>query len=926
MKGKGTSGVPALVFLLGTLAWCSISFADAPSARASETTQTAHSVAWVEQTSGTIGEGLVLLRGRGDWQKALVSDDFREDLNTTWSERTDLSRAPMRRRNERLSAAPRTYMTTKELAAGVIGKQPTGCLSGKIVYLSGGHGWTCDITSSSMWYTQRPLTFGIVEDFGNLDQANMFADFCWRAGATIVPLRPLGNQPVERVVDNTSPQARFEGRWYTSKSPIYFGKWYDAAPYYFAIASKEETAVARYQPFIPVSDYYPVYCWARDGADRVTQTYRIRHAGGVTEVQVNHRRVGKGWIYLGEYYFNRGSDGFVEVTNEVSDPADADGKHVVIADAIRFGNGLGDTNRGGGISGHPREEEAARYWAERALPIGAPPQYDVMDSSDQDNNVGTPPRTTAYMNRESEGTFFDRIYLGFHSNAVGGRGVVGLFGKDADKRPDHQVEFAELVAKQLNEDLTTTGAIALPVPWNVRKKLTDSHINFGEIRRDAINNEMCATIVEVAFHDNPLDAILLRDPQFRQFVARSMLKAITRFLYAHSGNSSQPVFPPEPPRLISAVALTTSSVALQWLPPAENPVGGDAPEAYRVYYSRDGFSLDGGRIVGLTTGTVITDLPTTGPHYFRIAAVNRGGESAPSRLLGAYCSTEAPTRERVLVVSAFTTFSEDVALTQSEPLGLGSPLHAGGDFVRLIPRKMNAGNYVSHWGNALAANNVSFDSIASEILTSMTISPTNYGAVLLQFGRQSVRDGVLSSQTRRWCETFAALKGKLIVSGSNVVEELDDATTRPTATDRAFARNFLRSRFVRGDLGATVPLVAEKRALRTTSPLMLDIGSGDAYRAVGNDAFALVGEGRPLLRYGSESGQLAAALVSPKAGKGGKVIVMGFPLEAIHPPAIRASLLGEMLETLGVGRPPSTKGKESQASATKQRSSQRVRR
>ena len=50
------------------------------------------------------------------------------------------------------------------------------------------------------------------------------------------------------------------------------------------------------------------------------------------------------------------------------------------------------------------------------------------------------------MNRESEGSYFDRIFLGFHSNAAGGRGIVGLFEKAPEKRPDYQVEWAELIA------------------------------------------------------------------------------------------------------------------------------------------------------------------------------------------------------------------------------------------------------------------------------------------------------------------------------------------------------------------------------------------------------------------------------------------------------------------------------------------------
>jgi hypothetical protein len=140
-----------------------------------------------------------------------------------------------------------------------------------------------------------------VEDYGNVDQLNLFADSLWRTGATIVAFRPLGHQPIERVLDNTDRQhVKFDGPWFDSTSPIYFGSPLDDVPYKFAIAATTETARARFRPYIPKTDYYPVYCWARDGADRVAQTYRVRHAGGLTEITVDHRAVGKGWVFLGE--------------------------------------------------------------------------------------------------------------------------------------------------------------------------------------------------------------------------------------------------------------------------------------------------------------------------------------------------------------------------------------------------------------------------------------------------------------------------------------------------------------------------------------------------------------------------------------------------------------------------------------------------
>ena len=40
------------------------------------------------------------------------------------------------------------------------------------------------------WSSQRPRLLGMIEDLGNQDQMSFLADYLFRAGATVVPLRP----------------------------------------------------------------------------------------------------------------------------------------------------------------------------------------------------------------------------------------------------------------------------------------------------------------------------------------------------------------------------------------------------------------------------------------------------------------------------------------------------------------------------------------------------------------------------------------------------------------------------------------------------------------------------------------------------------------------------------------------------------------
>jgi hypothetical protein len=242
---------------------------------------------------------------------------------------------------------PRLTLAAAGLVA--VGSQPTGPLTGKIVYTSPGHGWQYN-TSLGRWATDRP-EYQLVEDFGTQDQFTMYVDYLFRSGATIVPMRPVGRQTNEVVVDNDSPGVTFSGSWTNSTTGT---RWYDED--YGAVADTEryrfastnagsETASATYTPNIPAAGFYPVYTWVTPGTNRTSQLYKINHTGGQTQVRVDHSMVGNGWVYLGTYHFAAGSsptNGSVAISN-----LGTAGK-AVIADAIRFGNGMGDLPEGSG--------------------------------------------------------------------------------------------------------------------------------------------------------------------------------------------------------------------------------------------------------------------------------------------------------------------------------------------------------------------------------------------------------------------------------------------------------------------------------------------------------------------------------------------------------------------------------------------------
>src|SRR5690606_36643195 len=159
-------------------------------------------------------------------------------------------------------------------AAGLVpvGMQPEGPLSGKIVYTSGGHGWQWS-SALNRFATDRGDNNEIVEDFGNQEQMTYYVDYLLRAGATVVPMRPVGRQINEVVLDNDSPGVTFQGAWSDSSGSRYYdedyGRTTDAVSYRFASTSSgAETAVATYTPNIPKEGFYPVYTWVAHGSNR----------------------------------------------------------------------------------------------------------------------------------------------------------------------------------------------------------------------------------------------------------------------------------------------------------------------------------------------------------------------------------------------------------------------------------------------------------------------------------------------------------------------------------------------------------------------------------------------------------------------------------------------------------------------------------
>ena len=773
-----------------------------------------------------------------------------------------------------------------------VGMQPKGGLSGKIVYTHGGHGITADNKGNGKWTFQRGEGHEMIEDLGNIDQMNFLVDFLFRAGATIAPQRPVGHQTNEVVLDKTDPGVTFEGDWKDGNEAIYFGKM-GSVPLKQAATSKTETAHARYTPKIPEAGFYPVYAWTSSGGDRATdQLYRVNHAGGATEVTVNHRRVGNGPVYLGTYYFEKGAKGFVDISNRSNSP-----DSVVVADMIRFGNGMGDIDRGGGVSGLAREDEAGLYWVKwhvdrsQGIPES---EYRVTDV-DRQATISLSPRYAHFMNRESDGRLQDRVFVSFHSNAGSGkaRGVFGLLNGNNDPATatPNQMLLAKSLAQELNDDMLAQDG-QFEHKWYDRKDKTTldrDDIDFGEINNKYINDEFDATIVEVGFHDNELDAELMRDARVRDAMARATYQGLLTYFRAVDNNSTSATRLPAPVSGVHAETPEPGSVAISWEPPAANTYLGDKATGYRIYASTNGYGFDGGTEVkgGGTKSAVLKGLEQKLVCYFKVAAVNEGGESAASEVVAALASGGP---KDVLIVNGFDRL--DRTMDPKQPYS-----RSGNTVDRVRPRQGNSRDYVIQVAAAIesAAPGTHVESASNEAVISGDVDLSKYHNVFWILGEESTKDHTFDAAEQAKVETFVAGGGNLFVSGTSIAWDLDHEDH-----GRAFCQKTLGSKFVAYDADTYEVTAADGGIFAGLPKFSFDDGKL-FYDADHADVINREDGSLAALTYANSAG--AAAVQITGTGERGNLVVLGFPFEIITTPENRTAIMKRVLDFFHVKRP-----------------------
>jgi hypothetical protein len=763
-----------------------------------------------------------------------------------------------------------------------VGNQGSGALSGKTVYISDGHGW---YWTGTAWTTQRGNSHGIVEDFSNAEIVDEFLIPALRnLGAHVVPIREPDRNPARVIVDDGD--AAIEGT--VSELDCTDAGWGDVtlpipdATYPFETGGARllttaaaETGRLVYPIAVPASGDYDVYISYVQGPDRAPDAHwSVRHAGGETHFRVDQRRHGSTWVLLGRFR----DPSAVTLANDSASPGT-----VASADAVRAGGGLVPIARGGVALDRPAYEAAGRYFAQFD---GAP--TDVWDYRVEDNNddVVTRSRFSAWEHEAGE----DAVFISWHSNATGGaatsRGTdLYTYGPNGPPSPvseftgtDGSLELQAALALEIGDDIRA----AYDAAWPTVRSYT---AYFGEIN-PAHNGEMPQVLIELAYHDNVDDAACLADPRFRKVAAIAVAHAIARYFAERDGLPL--VLPPATPQAVRIAGDGDGGLVLSWRAPAEDPQGGAAPAGYRVYLSTDGYAYDDGTDV-TETSLALPALGAGAARYARVAAVNAGGESFPTEVVGA--RVPAAGHAPVLVVGGFDR------LEASQDIVEDLSAYSLGLVDRVWIDQINDGSYAARHGAAILAAGRSFDGASDEAISLGDVALTPYRAVDWFLGEESSGDEPFSGAAQVAVADYVAAGGRLLVTGSEIGWAL---SYLGTTEEQAFYAGALHGEYL-GDDAETYALAPVAAGIYDglTGLAFDDVGPG-GYDAEYPDQLGTANGATAAMEYsGGTAGTAALTWIDADA----RGVLFGFPFETIAGADDRAEVMRRTLDFLEVEEP-----------------------
>lgn len=790
------------------------------------------------------------------------------------------------------------------------------------------------------WGWQRPRLFCTTEDlFTQSFVLPYVIPMLENAGAIVYTPRERDTQKNEIIVDNDTPNASLylevgskKAHWATApikgfaqKKAIYRdgeNPFTDGTCRFIPTERKKKNkdqAFAEWVPTLPAKGEYAVYVSYRTLPNSVNDArYLVFHNGGVTEFKVNQKIGGGTWVYLGTFEFDKGNNdyGMVVLSNESSEHG------VVCADAVRFGGGMGNIERGGKTSGLPRYLEGARYSAQWA---GMP--YEVYagrkGENDYADDINTRSNTINYL---SGGSVYNpqqpglgiplEMTMALHSDAgcsktdelIGSLGIYttdfnnGKLNTGIDRYASR--DLADILLTQIQKDIYSSYNLS----WTRRSMWNR---NYSETRLPATPS----TIIELLSHQNLADMQLGHDPNFKFTVGRAIYKGILQFV-AGQHDKEYVVQPLPVSNFTIRFGKKKNTLELSWKGENDPQEPTAQPREY-IVYTRIGYGgFDNGTLVSKTSHTVKIEPGLV--YSFKVTAVNRGGESFPSEILSAYKAKRE--RERVLIINGFDRVSGPAVINTFDKAGFdleqdpGVPylsnisfsgaqigfdraqagkegegsLGYSGSELEGMKIAGNTFDYPFIHGKAIqAAGKYSFVSCSDEAVENGTVTLEDYPVVDYILGMEKedpvhkVYYKTFSSAMQRIITSYCQSGGNLFVSGAYVGSDMSGTQGNREFTEKILKYGYQSSMTDKSSnringLGRTITI---PRAPNETS-----------YAVPAPDCIVPVDTAFPVFTYvpGNQSAGIAY--------KGNyRTFVLGFPFESIQSEADRATIMAGIL-------------------------------
>ncbi len=784
------------------------------------------------------------------------------------------------------------------------------------------------------WRWQRPNLFSTTEDlYTQTIVVPYLIPMLEKAGAIVFTPRERDWQKQEIIVDNDGAKANYievtkGDKWQTSKQPgfaFHTGTYTDGENPFVAgsarmvktTSSKSRYSLATYQPYFQKAGRYAVYVSYQTLENSIPDAlYTVWHKGERTQFHVNQQMGGGTWVYLGTFDFDAGYSEFnrVTVSNQSSE------KGIVTTDAIRFGGGMGNIERDGQTSQLPRALEGARYWAQWA---GMP--YTVYSSkggtNDYADDINVRSLTT---NRLGGGSCYMptieglkvpiELSLAFHSDAGYAKDGEGLIGSLSICTTNHHegklnAGISRMASRDLADALLSNETLDLKHKygqWN-RRELFDR--NYSEARLP----EVPSAILEMLSHQNFPDMRYGQDPNFRFTLARSIYKTILRYVNDQHGRPFV-VTPLAPDHF--RVELKKGVACLSWdaVNDLQEPTA--KPTGYVVYTAIGDADFDNGTYVrGKTEHEV--ELEPGLLYHFKVAAVNRGGESFTTEVLSACSMPNA--NKTVMIVNGFHRVSspairntpaeqgfdldEDPGVTYGPTLGwsgrqinfdrkqMGVEDGGLGNSGEELTGMLIAGNdfnYVMTHAKAIAsAKQYNIVSCSSETVETGKVNLIGYDAVDLLLGLER-HDGhslkaykTFTSHMQDALKRYTTHGGALLVSGAYV------GTDMTQDADRQFLQNVLKSTWG----GRSQTKDNKVKGLGTEMTYWKALNE-EHYAATSADILQPVKPAFTAMQYADGYGAAIAYRSNCR------LFVMGFPFECIEGEHKQASVMRGILNYL----------------------------